>query len=416
MVPTLTEGRFFATNTCYFMSMTIVMLGQKGLPARSGGIERHVSLLASGLVGRGHRVVVYGRAWYTQGTQLHSMGVEQRFTRGIHTKHLDAITHGVTALWDARALHPDILHIHGAGSALLSPLARLLHPHAKVVTTFHCIDWEHAKWGPVSRAFFRLGEWLMCRFSHRVITVSEELTRYCLRTYKAQTEHIGHPFRVSTVPVEANDLLAKHGLESERYLLSVSRLVAHKQPHVLIQAYAEAARRFPALFASLPLVIVGTGSWTDVYVRQLEDLAQAIPGVRLLGEKTGAELVALQAKALAHVFPTRSEGLAFSALEAGAYARAAVMTDIPANREVSGGSALFVPLEDQEALIQAIIQIVSMPSAERRYLGNGFATHVSLRYRFGERIDEVVRVYRELHEHESTLVSSVPLAEHSLRA
>lgn len=395
--------------------MTIVMLGQKGLPPRSGGIERHVSLLASGLAGRGHRVVVYGRRWYVPEGFRAQGAVEQRFTAGLHTKHLDAITHGITALLDARALRPDVIHVHGAGTALLLPLIRLFHPRAKIVTTFHCIDWEHAKWGVIARTAFRIGEWCMGRFSDRVITVSEALTRYCLRTYKVQTEYIAHPFRVAPTPEDAGTLLAEHGLTPERYLLSVSRLVAHKQPHVLMEAYREACARFPDLFANLPLVIVGAGSWTDGYVRELQNLAATIPGVRMVGEQMGASLAALQSQALAHVFPTRSEGLAFTALEAGGFARAAVMTDIPANREVSGGHALYVPLQDQEALVQALIQMCSMPASERRYLAKQFASHVNIHYSFSERVDEVMRVYRELVDRSSELVSTVPLAEYSLR-
>lgn len=395
--------------------MTIVMLGQKGLPARSGGIERHVSLLGSGLAARGHHVVVYGRRWYADSASRYEGGLEQRFTSGIRTKHLDAITHGITAIFDARRLRPDIVHLHGAGTALLLPLVRVLHPQAKIVTTFHCIDWEHAKWGRIARIAFRLGEWCMGRFSDRVITVSEALTRYCLREYKVQTEYIAHPFRSTPVPENVEEILESFTLKPERYLLSVSRLIAHKQPHLLIEAYREASQRFPDLFKNIPLAIVGSGSWTDGYVRELETLAKATPGVRLLGEQVGAALTTLQSQALAHVFPSRSEGLSFTALEAGGYTRMAVMSDIPANREASGGHALFVPLNDKEALIQALIQVASMPASERSYHANRFATHVKIQYSFAERVDEIVRVYRELAEGSSVLTSSVPLAQYLLR-
>ena len=39
-------------------SMKIAMIGQKGIPAIYGGIERHVEELAVRLVGLGHQVVV----------------------------------------------------------------------------------------------------------------------------------------------------------------------------------------------------------------------------------------------------------------------------------------------------------------------------------------------------------------------
>ncbi len=394
--------------------MTIVMLGQKGLPPRSGGIERHVSLLSSGLAARGHRVIVYGRRWYV-GTDRVNGAVEQRLTPGIHTKHLDAITHGMTAVFDALSIKPNVIHLHGAGTALLLPLVRILHPRAKVVTTFHCIDWEHAKWGRVARAAFRLGEWFMGRFSHRVITVSEALTRYCLREYKVRAEYITHPFHPAVPPEDAVERLQTFTLSPERYLLSVSRLVAHKQPHLLIEAYREASKRFPVLFGHLPLVIIGSGSWTDAYVLELEKLAQSIPNVRLLGEQVGPMLSTLQSQAMAHLFPSRSEGLSFAVLEAAGYGRMALMSDIPANREAGGGYGIYVPLADQEALVQALIQLANMSNTERQHHANNFATHVKIRHSFAERVDEVARVYRELLDEKNT-VASVSFARATARS
>ena len=43
------------------------MIGQRGLPATYGGIERHVEELATRLVERGHEVVVFCRRNYTIG-------------------------------------------------------------------------------------------------------------------------------------------------------------------------------------------------------------------------------------------------------------------------------------------------------------------------------------------------------------
>ena len=46
--------------------MKIAMLGQKGIPATYGGIERHVEELATRFVDRGHEVTVYCRPHYTR--------------------------------------------------------------------------------------------------------------------------------------------------------------------------------------------------------------------------------------------------------------------------------------------------------------------------------------------------------------
>lgn len=385
--------------------MTIVMLGQKGLPARSGGIERHVQLLASGLVTRGHRVVVYGRRWYVGDARL-TNGIEQRFTKGIRTKHLDAITHSFTALLDARKLKPEIIHIHGTGAALLAPLARLLVPRAKVVVTFHCIDRVLTKWNRVAKLAFIIGEWMACHAAHRLITVSQDLAQYCQTRYSHQATYVPHPFEMPGMPTD--EWVSKHGLKLEQYILSVSRLIPDKQNHLLIDAYAQAKRVRPDLFREVPLVIVGGGAWTDQYVRWLTQKAADVPGVIMLGERMGEELRSLQAHALGHAFPTSSEGLSVSMVEAAAYSRPMVVTALPQNREVTGGHAIEVPALDVMALRDALIQMVELDELKRWSLGDGARRHVQTAFDYTDRVDDVTRVYQELVTGNSALVTYLP--------
>lgn len=383
--------------------MLIVMVGQKGLPARSGGIERHVEILARGLVSRGHRVVVFGRSWYVGGGRA-PQGVEQIVTRGIHTKHLDAITHGVSALVHARALKPAIVHLHGTGIALLTPFARLMMPKAKVIVTFHRIDRVLAKWNVFAKLFFHLGEWLACQTSHRVLAVSQDLTRYFLETYGVQTMYLPHPV---PEPEEMSDYgaLLAHGLQKDRYFLFVGRLVSDKRVHVLIEAYNRAGKIRPDLMNERPLVIIGGDSWTNRYAGWLCGLAARSPGVVMLGERNGRELEALQAQALAHVFPTLSEGLPLAVVEACQYRRAIVATDIPAHREATGGHMRAVPLHDVDALADALLELADQSVAQRLEIGSLAHAHVLRVHSVDDRLDDLIRVYQTTMNGQMELVT-----------
>lgn len=374
--------------------LTIVMIGQKGLPARSGGIERHVSSVATGLVARGYRVVVYGRHWYV-GNGIAPHGVEQRFSSGIHTKHLDAITHSLTALWDARRVKPDVIHMQGSSVALLAPIARLFHPKAKLVVTFHCIDAGHAKWNWLAKKILRIGEWIACHVPDKTIVVSQTLLRDCLKRFSTQTVYISHPFDIdkNQVPTEP---LAAFGLKKDHYLISAGRLVPNKHIHLLIQAYAKVRQTHPELFSTIPLVIVGGGVWTDSYVSWLSQLAASVPGVQLLGERCGLELAALQAHAMAHVFPTLTEGLSFAMLEAGAFARPAVATSLPQNEEALGRSVIRVRVNDVDDLARGLIELASLSPEERQKMGLETRAHVEQAFHPVDRIDDLDRFYREL--------------------
>jgi glycosyltransferase involved in cell wall biosynthesis len=384
--------------------LTIVMIGQKGLPARSGGIERHVSSIATGLVARGYRVVVYGRRWYVGNGQAPA-GVEQHFSTGIRTKHLDAVTHSFTALWKARQVKPDVIHLQGSSVALLAPIARLFHPRAKLVVTFHCIDAGHAKWNWLAKKILRLGEWIACNVPDKTIVVSQTLLRDCLKRFSTQTVYISHPFDIdkNQVPTEP---LAQFGLVKDQYLISAGRLVPNKHIHLLIQAYAKVREMRPELFAHIPLVIVGGGVWTDSYVSWLAKLAATVPNVKLLGERSGMELAALQAHAMAHVFPTLTEGLSFAMLEAGAFARPAVATALPQNEEALGASVIKVRVNDVDDLARGLMEMVLLSPEERQKMGEETRAHVERAFHPVDRIDDLDRFYRELCGQPRELVSS----------
>lgn len=374
--------------------MVIAMIGQKGLPAVSGGIERHVETLATGLASRGHKVVVFGRAWYVAGGKA-PVGIEQVITPGIRTKHLDAITHSFTALWVARRSHPDVVHLHGSGVALLTPVARLMHPRAKVVVTFHSIDRVLSKWGAFARLSFTIGEWMACHLPHRTVTISQVLAAYCQKTYGVQTAYVTHPVPAPEVPTDVDNYLKPHGLVVDKFYLFVGRLIPDKMAHVVIEAYAKARAERPQLFINRPLVIVGGAAWTDAYASWLFDLASRTPGVLMLGQRFGKELTALQASALAHVFPTVSEGLSLSLVEACQLNRLVIATDIEANIEATNGAMLRIRPRNIESLSNALIQAAEMNPSDRARVSSQAQRHALASHDLNDRIDDMERIYLE---------------------
>ncbi len=386
--------------------MTILMIGQKGLPARSGGIEQHVESLSKGLVARGHRVVVFGRRWYV-GQAVAPHGIEQVCTPGLCTKHLDAITHSFTALLAARRFRPDVLHLHGVGIALLAPLARLLYPKAKLVITFHCMDRRFSKWGKIARAAFWLGEWFTCAFAHEIVTVSQELQRYCNDAYGRRAQYVSHAFRFQGPGdrAQAEARVRALGLEPYRYFLFVGRLIPHKGPHRLLEAFAAAKRQYPDAFSGLQAAIVGGSSFTDAYLERLQPLFAMTPDAFALGERFDGELRALQSCALGHVFPSLEEGLSLAVLEASSTGRPVVMHDIQANREATGGYAHTVDVAQPGALIDGLFRLATASEEARQAQGRALSAYVAQAFDATKNIDAMDRLYRDLVLDNEGLVS-----------
>lgn len=313
--------------------MKIAFIGQKGIPTKQGGIEKHVEELSTRLVRQGFNVSVYSRPAYS-GDKRHTydfQGVKIINLPSLNTKNLDAISHTFLASIHALFQNYDIIHYHGVGPALLSFIPRLFKPSAKVIVTFHCLDREHQKWGRFAKLMLALGEKAACVFPHETIVISRILEKYSLAKYKTNTKYI--PNGVSVNREENLQALKDLGLEKNNYIIAVSRLIRHKGIHTLIKAYSQ-------LSPEMKLVIVGDGAKTEDYVGELKRLAKGNPKIIFAGQKSGASLSALFKHAYLFVQPSEAEGLSIALLEAMAYGVPAIISNIEENQEAAENLAL----------------------------------------------------------------------------
>lgn len=313
--------------------MKIAMIGQKGMPAIHGGVERHVHELAVRLVERGHSVTAYSRKWYTGGKTKPVEGVVIKHTPSLHTKHFDTITYALFATVQAIKDRQEVIHYHGVGPSLVSWIPRIFAPRIRVVNTFHSIDRKHEKWGVIAKLALWLGEWASCRFAHKTIAVSRTIQQYVRDAYSRDIEYI--PNGVPTYTKTKNtDTLKQFKLKSKDYIVMVSRLIPHKGAHYLIAAYQKLQKSNPELLNGKKLVIVGDGHYTDAYVSYLKNMAEGDPNVIFTGFQSGDDLKQLFSHAMLMVHPSNNEGLPITVLEGMSYGLPLLVSDIPEHREL----------------------------------------------------------------------------------
>ncbi len=357
--------------------MKIAMIGQKGIPAKAGGIERHVEELSVELARRGHDVLVYCRSWYTSPIQEYR-GVRCAHAPTIATKHLDAIVHTFTSILLAVKEKVDVIHIHGVGPALLAWIPKLLRPQTKVVVTFHCIDRHHQKWNWFARFMLSLGERIACFIPDATISVSKTLEAYCRMNYSVNTKYIPNG---TQVPMnESNKALLKpFRLEPQNYLMFCARLVRHKGAHTFIEAWKRARKLRPDLTKGKKIAIVGGSAFTDDYVQELTTLAKNDPSIVLTGTQIGDTLHALFSNAYAIVHPSESEGLPIAILEAMSYGKCVLSSDIPENLELTKDHGLTFHVNDVKDLAQNILMMLEAPEHVAA-VGNEARIHVAKNY------------------------------------
>lgn len=313
--------------------MKIAFIGQKGIPVKFGGVERHVEELASEIAKSGHEVFVYVRNNYTDKNIKEYKGVKLIHLPSIATKNLDAISHTFLASVHALFQDYDVIHYQAIGPSLLSWIVKFFKRKTLLVATFHCQDYYHKKWSWFAQKALRMGEWMICNVPDKTITVSNSLAQYAKDRYGIEPEIIFNGTR--TEKVVDDKFLDKWNLQKGQYAIFVGRLVRHKGAHHLIEAFKKLDResKIPSNFK---LVIVGDGFYTDDYVNELRDSARNNENIVFTGSLEGEELNGIFANANLFVQPSETEGLSISLLEAMSYGVPILMSDIQENLDVAG--------------------------------------------------------------------------------
>ncbi len=372
--------------------MRIAFIGQKGIPARSGGVEKHVENVAVRMAQAGHEVFVYVRSHYTEPSLTEFKGVKLVHVPSIRTKNLDAITHTFFSTVHALFRGYDVIHYQSVGPTTLSFIPRMLLWRTKVVSTFHCQDYLHKKWGWFAKMYLKFGEYVACRVPNKTIVVSRGLQEYALKTYARNAAMIPNGADIETNV--GSDVLAQFGLKEKRYILSVGRLVKHKGVHYLINAFGqlEDTNKLPNNFK---LVIVGTNSETPEYEEYLKIMGKGRENILFLGEQMGRNLRQLFANAYLFVQPSESEGMSIALLEAMGYGLPIIVSDIDANTEVVAETGTVFENKNSDDLRDKLAYLLNRPE-EAGKLGVEAQERIRDHYSWDAIAKKTVELYQSL--------------------
>lgn len=309
---------------CLRKSMRIVVIGTRGIPGIQGGVETHCEELYPRIASLGHDVTVMRRRSYVTDNNRAKQykGVKLVDLYAPRGKSLEAIVHTTLAVFKARRLKPDVLHIHGIGPGILTPVARLMG--MKVVLTVHSFNYDHDKWNRFGKSILRLGERLSTRWANRIISISQPIKESLESRYKDRNVEL--IFNGVNKPQQAarNESAADTGRKP--YMLALGRLVPEKGFDILIKAFAQSG-----LKDKYDLVIAGEADHATPYSEQLKADAREA-GIIMPGYITGEPLRRLMAGTDLFLLPSRTEGLPIALLEAMSYGLDVLVSDIPANR------------------------------------------------------------------------------------
>jgi glycosyltransferase involved in cell wall biosynthesis len=351
----------------------IALLGTRGIPANYGGFETFAEELSTRLVKRGHQVTVYCREPHPEPTYR---GVRLQYLPTIRHKYFDTIAHTAASTWHLLRHRPDVaLYCNGA-NAIFTPWPRLLG--VPVALNVDGIERKRKKWNRPARAWYLVSEWLSKFCPTVVVTDALTIQQYYRQRYGKQSVFI--PYGAEVGKVASTGVLAKLGLEADRYFLYVSRLEPENHPLEVRQAFEQ-------VVTPMKLALIGDAPYAHEYIRRVRDTRD--PRIVMPGAVYGVGYRELDSHCFAYIHATEVGGTHPALIEAMGRGALVLYRNTPENAEVAGGAG--IPFEPAD-LAAALRRSLAMPELDRERLRQAAIARVRAHYSW----DAVTDAYEEL--------------------
>jgi glycosyltransferase involved in cell wall biosynthesis len=209
-------------------------------------------------------------------------------------------------------------------------------------------------YGFLSKTWHKINYWLICKFSKKVLTISEFSKSEILKYYKINTENI------SVISCAWQHIASDNRQNtSNSYFFAMSSVAKNKNFKWIL----EVAKRN----SNLKFKIAGS-----FYPKKpSEDLNfSKLPNVEFLGYVSDEQAKILMQNAKAFLFPSFYEGFGLPPLEALALGAPLIISNIPVHREVYGNSAHYIDPYSYDVDLEKILQ---EPVASANYVLDRFS-------------------------------------------
>jgi glycosyltransferase involved in cell wall biosynthesis len=329
-------------------SLSVALIGSRGIPARYGGYETLFDELAPRLVARGFEVTVYCRAHYTRGRRRERHGARLVVLPSLRTKHLDTPVHTLLSCLHAAGERYDAALVVNSANALFVPL--LAAAGVPAALNVDGLEKRRAKWGAFGRGVYALSERLAPLVAAALVTDAEVIRRHYLERWGADSTAI--TYGVAPRPRPGTRALARLGVAPRRYLLYVSRFEPENNPHRL-------AAEYRAVAGDLTLLMVGGAPYASRFIAGFT--RDADPRIRFPGPVYGRGYRQLLGHCFAYVHATEVGGTHPALVEALGQGACCLVHDTPENRETAGDAARYFRVDQPGELAALVAELAARP-------------------------------------------------------
>lgn len=304
-------------------------MGSRGIPGNYGGFETCAEELATRLVEKGHRVIVYCCKPYSKFRAKTYKGVKLVTLPTVRQKALEKVVYSSISLLHVSLMQVDIVLMLGVSAAAWCFIPRLVGK--KVAINIDGLEWQRKKWDRIISRYLLFAEKMAGVVSNVVITDSKWIKEYYLKRYGKESIFIAYGANCAQyVPGET---LKRLGLQPKEYILYVSRFDPENNALLVRKAFDEI--RSP----SKKLVMVGDAPFATNYIREVRDTENQ--NVIFTGYLFGDSYHELRCNSFCYIQATEIGGTHPALVEAMAAGKCVLANDVPEHREVLEGAGVY---------------------------------------------------------------------------
>jgi len=337
--------------------MKIALVGTRGVPASYSGFETCVEQLGQRLVARGHDVTVYCRSHHITYAGSHYKGMRLVKLPTIENKYLDTIAHSLLSSLHALSQRYDVGMYFIAGNSPVTWIPRLVG--TRTILNVDGLDWKRDKWPTLAKRYILLAERLATVLPTAYLTDSRVVQGYYRDKFGSEPAYIPYGSLVKLLP--PGDTLAQYGLEKDKYVLFVGRLVPENCAHHVVEA-------FRMLDTNHKCVIVGDAAYAESYIASLKAKADDDPRIVFTGYVFGDGYHELGSNAYVFVESSGVGGTHPALVEAMAFGSCVVVQNTPENLETVDDAGLsYDGQRGTDSLAALLKKLLDDPELVREY-------------------------------------------------
>lgn len=357
--------------------MKVAIVGTRGIPASYGGFETFAEELATRLVERGHRVVVYCRSQHHEPT---FRGVDLLTLPTIRHKYLDTVVHTAISTLHLMTHRVDAALYCNAANAIFTWMPRLAG--VPVAINVDGLERNRKKWNWIGRQWYVLGERLSTICPNEIVSDARRIQQYYAERYGVTSTFI--PYGAACERVKSTSVLDRLGLEPGKYFLYVSRLEPENNA-LLVR------RAFEQLDTDFKLALIGDAPYAADYIRAVRDTSD--PRVVIPGAIYGEGYRELQSHCFAYIHATEVGGTHPALIEAMGRGALTLFLETEENSEVAEGAGIGFRAEE---LTDRMRLSLAMPEADREAWRRKAEKRAADRYSWDAVTDAYERLLRSM--------------------